>query len=128
MRGIWFWVIFLSNCFITYRQLGWFDFDNGAEYILFCVILFSLLLLSSRMVVYLRGQQAMFALFLVGHGVVVLTLPIGIVFALTGSYFLVLEIFLALYLPSILTVWLNLLGIYFLEKRRKKAAMMFEEA
>lgn len=127
MRGIWFWVIFLSNCFITYRQLGWFDFDNGAGYIIFCAILFSLLLLSSRMMVFLRVQQAMFALFLVGHGVIVLTLPIGIVFALTGSYVLAIEILLTFYLPSILTVWLNFLGIYFLEKRRKKAAMMFEE-
>lgn len=79
------------------------------------------------MMVFLRVQQAMFALFLVGHGVVVLTLPIGIVFALTGSYVLALEILLTFYLPSILTVWLNFLGIYFLEKRRKKAAMMFEE-
>lgn len=46
-------------------------------------------------------------LHLVFHGLVTISLPIGIVFALTGGYLLALQIFVTVYLPSILALFMS---------------------
>lgn len=117
----WYWFALAMNIIGSYFKVMDFSALDFWTYVVGCIAGIAVLFVAQKTTKSIRMQQVFLLLFLVFHGLVSLSLPIGMVFALTGSYWLAFKIFVIFYLPSIILVWLNLYGMYLLEKERKKA-------
>lgn len=120
----WFWFALFMNIVGSYFKVMDFSEIDVVGYSVFSLLLLLGVFLTRKQSFFSRIQQVVLLLFLILHGLISLTLPIGIVFALTGSYWLALKVFVTFYLPSIMLVWINLYGLYILEKERKKATTL----
>lgn len=120
----WFWFALFMNIVGSYFKVMDFSEIDVWGYSVFSLLLLLGVFLTRKQSFFSRIQQVVLLLFLILHGLISLTLPIGIIFALTGSYWLALKVFMTFYLPSILLVWINLYGLYILEKERKKATTL----
>lgn len=120
----WFWFALFMNIVGSYFKVMDFSEIDVVGYSVFRLLLLLGVFLTRKQSFFSRIQQVVLLLFLILHGLISLTLPIGIVFALTGSYWLALKVFITFYLPSIMLVWVNLYGLYILEKERKKATTL----
>lgn len=114
-------IILLVNGIITWDKLRFFGLNpvHIRFYILFMPGIYPLaLLLKNR-----PGGKLFLSLVFGGHGLVhglvLLTLPMGMVFALTGSYLLALEILLRFYLPSGLAFMLSFYALILLRSEKK---------
>lgn len=88
----------------AYHKLRYFQLSSRSQLIYLIVLLLGLafILLKKKFFV-----KLFLASHLVFHGLFLLTLPMGMVFALTGgSYWFPLEIFLIFYLPSLVAFYL----------------------
>ena len=120
----WFWFALFLNIVGSYFKVMDFSEIDVVGYSMFSLLLLLGVFFTRKQSFFSRIQQVVLLLFLILHGLISLTLPIGIVFALTGSYWLALKVFVTFYLPSIMLVWINLYGLYILEKERKKATTL----
>lgn len=103
----------------AYHKMNFFA--PNSMFVKVYLFVFAALLLSSL----IAGNEAWFwyvkwvvlgvhALF---HGMFLLSLPMGLVFALTGSYLLALQVFVVFYLPSAIALFLD---IYMFRRMRIK--------
>lgn len=105
-----FMILLLINGAATYHKISFFApksvFRMPYLAVLVLILLSSLVVFDKPWYKYVRwitlGGHAVF------HGVFLLSLPIGIVFALTGSYLLALQVLVVFYLPSALALFLNI--------------------
>lgn len=120
-KKIWCSLALGVNLVITYFRMFFFQLE--VFYLVGMLICFILLLILRRSVYFHRLTQVILGLHLVFHGMVMLSLPVGLVFALIGSYWLALKVLVTIYLPSLLLVFLNsylLFGERLFIKRAKK--------
>lgn len=106
MRKFSFVLLLLANAFIIYGKLIFFvEEPEVPNYYLLLVLVFFILWMFKR-------NYQLKALFLwlhnLLHGLVLISLPIGLVFALIASLTLTIQVLFLFYLPSGLLIWANL--------------------
>lgn len=94
-------LIYLSSDFLIRKK------DSQIIIIIYYILYLLFFIISSK-VIFPIYKKIINWIFLILTGIFTMTLPMGIVFALTGSYVLAIKIFLTVYLPVALVGLANL--------------------
>lgn len=110
-------LVYLINGLVTYFKMAFLIERSPlpGAYLVFMIVFVLIWLAFGTRPGYRTLERIVLWLHNLVHGILILTLPIGMVFALTGSYTLAFQVFFLVYFSSALVIFINL---YYLKKRR----------